>query len=206
MKLPFAALFTKRPPQLFIPAKQTIGGPATFLRNLKTYLDAAEYPYATKYKRGDSIFFPIRHKVSVLDKVKKHGGQIIQRLDGAYGEDEPMRRDRLANVYHNYADWVIYQSEWCKRVCDYQMGARQSSQYRIIPNGVNGNIFYPSDKTHSGNEPMEFVMSGRFKNTDILNLALIALDKFHNRGLDFRLHLMVQYDHKTAQNTPTENM
>ena len=173
----------KRPPLLFIPARQTVGGPATFLRNLKTYLDESGYPYATKYKRGDSIFFPIRHKTRVLDKVKKHGGKIIQRLDGAYGADEPMRRDRLANVYHNYADWVIYQTEWCKRVCDYQMGERQSPQYRIIPNGVNGDIFYPDDKTYSGNEPVEFVMSGRFKNTEMLDLALLALDKLSNQAL-----------------------
>ncbi len=50
MKYLFLNPFTKRPSQLFIPAKQTTGGPATFLRNLKTYLDAVEYPYATKYK------------------------------------------------------------------------------------------------------------------------------------------------------------
>ena len=190
----------QRNPLLFIPAKQTIGGPATFLRNMKTYLDAEKYPYTTKYKRGDSIFFPIRHDIKTLDKVKKHGGQIIQRLDGAYGDDEPMRRDRLANVYHNYADWVIYQSDWCKRVCDEQMGTRQSPQYRIIPNGVDGALFYPGDKTYSGDEPVEFVMSGRFKSTEMLNLALLALDKWSNGVLNFRLHVIDQYEHKTAPN------
>jgi len=191
-------LFAKRPPQLFIPARQTVGGPATFLHNLKTYLDAAEYPYTAKYRRGDSIFFPIRHRTKVLDRVKKHGGKVIQRLDGAYGDDQPVRRDRLANVYHHYADWVIYQSQWCKRVCDERMGERRSPQYRIIPNGVNGDVFYPGGKSRAGGEAVEFVVSGRFKDTRMLSLALTALDRLQGRGIRLRLHVIAQYAHKTA--------
>jgi len=118
MRIPFLA---NRAPRVFIPARQTVGGPATFLRNLKTYLDALDYAYSSAYRRGDSIFFPIRHKTTVLDKVKRHGGQIIQRLDGVYGDDQPARRARLARVYHDYADWVVYQTEWCKRACEAQL-------------------------------------------------------------------------------------
>ena len=190
--------FKKRPPRMFIPAKQSVGGPATFLRNLTTYLDAAGYPYASQYRRGDSIFFPIRHKTAVLDKVKKHGGQVVQRLDGVYGDDEPARRDRLARVYHDYADWVVYQSAWCKRVCDYQMGVRDSAQYRIIPNGVDGEVFYPGDNEYTGNQPVEFVVSGRFKRTDMLDIALAALDELQDKGIDLRLHIIAQYEHQTA--------
>lgn len=190
-------LFPKRP-RIFIPGKQTVGGPATFLRNLTTYLDAAEYPYSKTYRRGDSIFFPIRHKTAVLDKVKKHGGQIIQRLDGAYGDDQPARRDRLAHVYHNYADWVVYQTDWCRRVCEAQLGARQSTQYRIIPNGVDGEVFEPSDNDYTGNEPVQFIVTGRFKRTDMLNITLAALDELQRNGVDFRLHIVAQYEHQTA--------
>lgn len=191
-------LFQKRPPCVFIPAKQRVGGPATFLRNLTTYLDAVDYPYSKTYRRGDSIFFPIRHKTSVLGKVKKHGGQIIQRLDGAYGADEPVRHNRLAHVYHNYADWVVYQTEWCKRVCETHLGERQSTQYRIIPNGVDGNVFYPSDVEWDGDGPVEFVVSGRFKHTGMLNIALAALDELQDKGIDLRLHIIAQHQHRTA--------
>jgi len=191
-------LFQKRLPCVFIPAKQTVGGPATFLRNLLTYLDAVDYPYSKTYRRGDSIFFPIRHKTTVLDKVKKHGGQIIQRLDGVYGDDQPARRDRLARVYHDYADWVIYQTDWCKRVCEYQLGVRDSTQARIIPNGVDGDVFYPGDNDYTGEQPVEFVVTGRFKRVEMLNITLAALDELQRGGVDFRLHIVAQYQHQTA--------
>lgn len=198
----FSIPFSGRTPRMFIPSHKKNGGPATFMRNMKTYLDAVGYPYTEKYKRGDHIFFMVRYDIKTLDKVKKHGGRIVQRLDGVYVpdgsvSDYEMRNRRVAHVYHNYADQVVFQSDWCKRLCDAMIGERQSSEYRIIHNGVNADIFHPGDKSFSGNEPVDFVASGRFKNTRMLNLMLEALDLLQDK-MDFRLHLIDQFPHKNV--------
>ena len=190
----------KRNAQIFIPAKQKSGGPGTFLRNLKSYLDAVNYPYTPKYKRGDSIFFPIRCDLKTLNKVKKHGGQVVQRLDGVYldnyHDNYKMRNQRIAHIYHDYADWVVFQSNWCRRECEFMLGERQSPQHRTIYNGVNNHIFYPSQNTFTGNEPVDFVTSGRFKGAhlEMLNLLLAALDLLQNK-IEFRLHVIDQMQH-----------
>ena len=188
-------LLAKRNPQMFIPQNNKKGGPGTFMRNMQTYLNAVNYPYTRHYKRGDNIFFMIRYDIKMLEKVKKHGGRVVQRLDGVYLDsdagDYKTRNQRIANLYHNYADWVILQSDYCKRLCDAVIGERKSSQYRIIRNGVNTDIFYPGRKIFTGFEPIEFVSSGRFRNPTMFNLMLNALDSLQFK-LDFRLHVIDQ--------------
>jgi len=72
---------------IFIPFgsyENTTGGPSTFMYNLNNYLDKENIRYHTKYKKGDSIFFPITYSYDVLKEVKKNSGKIVQRLDGIY--------------------------------------------------------------------------------------------------------------------------
>jgi len=74
----------KRLNPIYIPFEhyQSLGGPATFMRNLQQYLDQHNYSYLFSSENAKVVFFPTSLSLSVLDKIKQQGGAIIQRLDG----------------------------------------------------------------------------------------------------------------------------
>ncbi len=180
---------------IFIPfdKHKSIGGPATFLRNLKVYLDGVGYPYREHYKKGDSIFFPISYDLRMLRKVKKYHGRIIQRLDGVYypsyhGGGYKSRNEKLGAIYHDYADWIVFQSDYCRLQCLDMLGERKSPTYKIIHNGVDQAIFFPCQGPLSGNDSIEFITTGNFRSSFMLESILNALDLLKNK-FSFRLHI-----------------
>lgn len=170
---------------VFIPFKDydCVGGPSTFMRNLKEYFDRSGYVYKDDYRDVSGIFFPIAYDNRVLDKIKTTGGKVIQRLDGIYyptkhGEEYRKLNAPIENIYNNYTDHFIFQSEYSKRQCFAMFGSVPEDRYTVIHNGVDTDIFFPAsgDSFNSIEGKVKFITTGNFRNADMLEPVINALD------------------------------
>jgi len=183
-------------PSVFIPFDQhtSVGGPATFLKNLKTYFDRVGFQYASDISKASVILFPISYDLRKLKKFKKRGGRICQRLDGIYypekqGDDYIRRNQKIQTIYSELADHIVFQSEYSRAQCFDMFGPIPESAYSIITNGVNTEVFYPDvDRTFDRTD-VHFCTTGNFRNADMLVPVIQALDSIRN-DIDFVLHIV----------------
>jgi glycosyltransferase involved in cell wall biosynthesis len=179
--------------KIFIPFadSKTIGGPTTFMANLKNYLDSVNFPYAKKPWLAKGIFFPVLYRLSVIRLVKLFGGKVIQRLDGVYYPSqhgagfEIMNKD-IEKIYKHYADFVIFQSEYSKKQCFAMMGEKKETEFTIIHNGTDKKIFFSSDSAGSIGGKVRFVMTGSFRKKAMIEPVVLALDALKEK-FDFEL-------------------
>lgn len=177
---------TKKPHALYLPFEhyQSLGGPSTFMKNLQRYLDRHRYSYLSSLKNARVVFFPTSFSLPKVDKIKRQGGHIIQRLDGIYypskhGEEyHKLNRDAM-KIYQDYADMVIFQSRYSQAQCFAMFGEREECQ--IILNGVDKSLFYPArEKHHHIQGKIRLVTTGRFRNIDMIEPVVKALDMLKN--------------------------
>lgn len=181
--------------KVFIPFNlfNNIGGPATFMGNLKAELDNKGFKYQSKPLFAKSIFFPISVSLKHIKIVKLFGGKIIQRLDGVYypeknGQQYAQKNNSMQNIYQNYADYVIFQSQYSKNAVFQMFGEKPEGSYSIIFNGVNTDIFKPVDSKKIHNK-ISFITTGSFRGGDMLDPILYALDKLYetNKSIEFKI-------------------
>src|SRR5690606_13576205 len=100
-----------------------------FMNNLKNYLDSRKFTYIHRPHQAKAIFFPVSFDLTVINKIKKHQGKVIQRLDGIYypskHPDSYIEKNRdIKEIYLNYADFIVFQSEYSKKQCFSMFGAK----------------------------------------------------------------------------------
>jgi len=182
---------------LFIPFSKfnKIGGPSTFMRNLKYYLDRQGYKYSKHLHKTRGIFFPIQYDLKILEHYKRMGGVIIQRLDGVYypskhGQAYLERNKIIKDIYLNLADYIVFQSIHSKDQCFEMFGEKRDSDYAIVYNGVNKSKFFPLiDSLQSSKTKFQIVTTGNFRNKDMLEPIILALDKLVNK-IEFELQII----------------
>ena len=179
--------------KFFIPFDnfKDIGGPATFMANLRQYLGLRQFHYTTKFWRVKNIFFPISYDLEILKKIKKRGGKIIQRLDGIYypskhGDKYSEMNAAIKDIYLNYANFVVFQSEYSKQQCFAMFGEKSPENYTIIVNGVDEKMFFPSETEWPAGEKLRLVTTGNFRNLDMIEPVIKALDLLVGQ-VDFEL-------------------
>src|SRR4030066_1415739 len=183
---------------IFIPFDENIGGiggPSTFMLNLKEHLLKIDYPFmddSRNYKNADSIFFPISFNSKILNFFKKNNLPIIQRLDGVYypskhGLKYIYLNREIKKDYLKYSDFVIFQSKFCRTECFTILGEIDKSKYRIIYNGTDKAVFYPADKKFDRSKII-FTATGSFRNRDMIEPVVLALDLLKKRyNIEFRV-------------------
>lgn len=179
----------------FIENTKAIGGPATFMNNLKEYLLKEGYPFMDdlkNYKNADSIFFPISFNSKVLDFFKRNNLPIIQRLDGVYypskhGLKYIYLNREIKKDYLKYSNFIIFQSEFCKTECFIMLGEIDKDKYRIIYNGADKNIFFPVNKNFNKSKII-FTATGSFRSKDMIEPIVLALDLLKEKyDIEFRV-------------------
>src|SRR4030042_4108848 len=171
---------------IFIPFDENIGGiggPSTFMLNLKEHLLKIDYPFmdnSRNYKNADSIFFPISFNSKILNFFKKNNLPIIQRLDGVYypskhGLKYIYLNREIKKDYLKYSDFVIFQSKFCRTECFAILGEIDKNKYRIIHNGADKIVFSPGKKQFSKNKII-FTATGSFRSRDMIEPIVLALD------------------------------
>lgn len=179
---------------LFIPFKSyinDIGGPSTFMINLKDFLISKSFKFQSNPGRintTNGIFFPITYDKFILSYFKKNNLPIIQRLDGIYypqkhGSKYINLNKDIKDIYLNYSTHVIFQSEYCKRQCFKMLGILPEDKYSIIYNGTNKKIFYPGEYEEklNRNDKIKLITTGNFRNLDMIEPIILALDNLVNK-------------------------
>jgi glycosyltransferase involved in cell wall biosynthesis len=156
------------------------------MQNLKSYLDKYGFPYSKLHKKAKSIFFPVSFDKDILRQIKDKNGAIIQRLDGVYypskhGEEYIEHNKDIKDIYLNYSSFIIFQSRYSKKQCFAMFGEKREDEYTTILNGVNKNIFYPAEKKRKVVEKVRFVTTGNFRNIDMIEPVVKALDTLKDR-------------------------
>lgn len=170
-----------------------IGGPSTFMRNLKKVLDKKNYSYCSGLNKAKGIFFPISFDIGILKRFKKKRYPIIQRLDGIYypekhGDKHIKLNKKIKEIYLNYADFVVFQSEYSRKQVFEMFGSKQ--QYTIIYNGADKSIFYPAaGQSAQKPEIIKFITTGNFRSPDMIVPIVKALDMLKN-SLEFKLSII----------------
>jgi len=173
--------------KLYIPFNkyEYLGGPATFMNNLRHYLKKSKYLFTENINQADSIFFPISYNLNTLDYFRDNNLPIIQRLDGIYypsqhGSDYININLPIKKIYLEYASYIVFQSNYSKSQCFAMFGNIPENKYSIIPNGVNKKIYYPSDSNNL-NKNIQFVCTGIFRKPAMLEPIIKALDKLKDK-------------------------
>lgn len=171
---------------IFIPFRQwveDVGGPSTFMRNLREDLLRKSYEFIENienYQKADKIFFPISFNKNILSYFKKNKHPIIQRLDGVYYPSKHGIKYLYFNKdikldYLKYSDFIVFQSKYSRLECFTMLGEIDKSKYTIIYNGTDKSIFFPVKKEFDENKII-FTTTGSFRNKDMIEPVVLALD------------------------------
>jgi glycosyltransferase involved in cell wall biosynthesis len=197
MKILKKIFFKKKP--LFIDYEyQYVGGPKSFMSNLKKYLESKNFFTTSNLDYANAIFFATRYDIDVVKEFSKQGKFILQRLDGVYskevhGDDYNKIPDYkfAKEIYQNYATHYIFQSEYSQKQCHYAYGEPTSSNVYKIINGCDTSIFYPAYRKHiiSNRRKIKFVTDGFVRNLSMIQPIVFALNTIA-KDFDLELHVI----------------
>lgn len=187
--------------KLFIPFSEHngVGGVDTFLKNLNSYLKQIDYPLAQKVTESSAIFFPITTAIENIQAVKTNKGKVIQRLDGIYypsqhGPEYEGMNSYIKEIYQNYSDFIVFQSEYSKSQCFNMFGEKPENEYTIIINSVNDSLFYPDtnklQQVSKKDKRLKFISTGNFRKLVMIEPIVKALDILKEQRYDFEYHII----------------
>jgi glycosyltransferase involved in cell wall biosynthesis len=118
------------------------GGPLVKVKRLREYFPEVQWGYNLVYLLSNTPYLP----GIALDILKRRGIPMVHNQNGVfyrawYAGDWAAQNRRMARSYHA-ADWVFYQSEFCRRAAEKFLGARTGGG-EILYNAVDTSRFQP---------------------------------------------------------------
>lgn len=153
-----------------------LGGPLVKVSRLKEFFPESKVDFNLVYLLSNSPYLtPLS-----LSRIKSQNIPIILNQNGVYskgwyGEGWEQKNRELIPAYHS-ADYIFWQSEFCKKSAELFLGSRSDSG-EVLFNAVNTNKFVPSTK--SENPEFTFLMTGKFVESAFYRLSG-AVQSFHN--------------------------
>jgi glycosyltransferase involved in cell wall biosynthesis len=165
-----------------------LGGPLVKISRLKEFFPESKVNFNVVYLLSNSPYLtPLS-----LNLIKSRNIPIILNQNGVYfkgwyGEGWEQKNKELIPAYHS-ADYIFWQSEFCKRSAELFLGSRSNSG-EVLFNAVNINRFMPKSK--SENEDFTFLMTGKFVESAFYRLSG-AVHSFHKlQKLEPNTHLRI---------------
>ncbi len=136
-----------------------IGGPLVKVKRLKQYFPEQKWRYGLVYLLSNTPYLP----AAALHVLKRQKIPIIHNQDGVfypawYSGDWQSQNSRMAKPYH-LADYVFWQSDFCRRSADRFLGERQGPG-EILYNAVDTVHFSPRNTQHE-RKPFTFLVTGK---------------------------------------------
>lgn len=163
------------------------GGPLVKVKRLREFFPEVWVRYNLVYLLSNAPYLP----ASALGILKQRKVPTVYNQNGVfykawYAGDWIAENLRMARAYQ-IADWVFYQSEFCKRAADRFLGAR-SGQGEVLYNAVDTRRFTPRTDTGSG-APFVFLATGKLDDHLYYRIDCIlgGLAMARRRGLDAQL-------------------
>lgn len=165
------------------------GGPLVKVKRLREYFPEVRWGYNLVYLLSNTPYLP----GMALELLKRRGVPIVHNQNGVFYKawfagDWAAQNRRMARSYHA-ADWVFYQSEFCRRAADKFLGTR-SGRGEILYNAVDTNRFRPCpDGTARNHAGFRFLVTGKIDRHLYYRLesTIAGLRIACDGGLDARL-------------------
>ena len=156
-----------------------VGGVSSFERNLYDYFLSKGEEVAELIEKTDVLFCSSFVNFGEAGYIKNRGGKIIQRLDGVAVNDVSLR-EKIEKTY-SYSDLKIFQSEYSWKLNVATFGEISSSDYLIIRNGANKNIFKPSTVEKRKTSKIIFGTTASFRKKEQIKVITDALDSLEGQ-------------------------
>lgn len=178
-----------------------IGGPLVKVKRLREYFPEVKYGYNLVYTLSNTPYLP----AWALAILKRRRIPIVQNQNGVFypgwfAGDWVAQNRKMGLAYHA-ADWVFYQSMFCKRAADRFLGERVGPS-EVLYNAIDTKHFSPvsvhdamrKDEAQRG---YEFLLTGKigYHLYYRLDSTLSGLKVARDAGLDARLHVAGWVDH-----------
>ena len=164
-----------------------IGGPLVKVKRLKQYFPERRWGYTLAYVLSNAPYLP----ASALRRLKRRHIPIVHNQNGVFypawfDGDFEAENARMAVPYH-LADYVFWQSAFCKRSADRFLGER-SGPGEILFNGIDTAHFRPAADRDPA-RPFTYLITGKLgSHLDYrLTGTIEALALVRRGGLDARL-------------------
>jgi glycosyltransferase involved in cell wall biosynthesis len=123
-----------------------VGGPLVKVARLREYFPEVRWGYNLVYVLSNAPYLP----AFALEQLNKRNVPIVHNQNGVfyagwYSGDWRAQNRTMAQPYHA-ADWVFYQSEFCRRAADHFLGARDKPG-EVLYNAVDTKRFTPAEPT-----------------------------------------------------------
>lgn len=166
-----------------------VGGPLVKVKRLREYFPEVRWGYNLVYLLSNAAYLP----EYALDLLKRRGIPIVHNQNGVfykawYAGDWAAQNRRMALSYHA-ADWVFYQSEFCRRAADRFLGSR-AGRGEILYNAVDTARYAPAQDS-AARDGYRFLITGKIGNHLFYRLesSIAGLRMARDGGLDARLQV-----------------
>jgi glycosyltransferase involved in cell wall biosynthesis len=164
-----------------------IGGPLVKVRRLSAHFPDTRFGFSAAYLLSNAPYLP----GWALALLKLRGVPIVYNQNGLFYPawfegDWRAENARMAIGYHA-ADWVFYQSDFCRRSSDRFLGPRRGGG-EVLYNAVDTSIYTPLEQAEP-REGFTFLLTGKIGDHLAYRLtnAIGGLHHARTAGLDARL-------------------
>lgn len=164
------------------------GGPQVKVKLLQDAFPPHWLGFDILYLASGALYLPTR----MIRRLKSKGIKIVLNQNGVfypawYPKDWQVENARMARAM-DLADYVFYQSEFCKKSADKFLGTSAKS-FEVLYNAVDTNVFVPS-REHISRNNFRFLVTGHIGHSTYYRLinALDALVVARKRGLAVELY------------------
>jgi glycosyltransferase involved in cell wall biosynthesis len=165
------------------------GGTLVKVRLLQSRFPEHWFGFSLLYVLSNGIYVP----QVVLDRVRAAGVPVVLNQNGVfypgwYPLGWERKNARMAKV-HAAADYVFYQSEFCRHCAERFLG-RRVGRFEILYNAVDTRHFTPG-ATATEKRPFTFLVTGKFVASTAYRLSssIVGLAAARAAGLDVLLHI-----------------
>lgn len=164
-----------------------VGGPLVKVKRLSEHFPNHRLGYSLVYLLSNAPYMP----KAALRLLKSRGIPIVLNQNGVfypgwYAGDWRTPNRVMAEAFHA-ADWVFYQSEFCRRAAEKFLGSRHGPG-EILYNAVDTSHFRPLPRT-AAPRPFTFLITGKIGDHLAYRLesTIAGLAKARGQGLEARL-------------------
>lgn len=166
-----------------------VGGPLVKVTRLREYFPEARWGYNLVYLLSNAPYLP----GFALQLLQRRGVPIVHNQNGVfyagwYSGDWRAQNRTMARSYHA-ADWVFYQSDFCRRAADRFLGARDKPG-EVLYNAVDTRRFTPVEPgERRPGKAFQFLVTGKIGNHLYYRLesTIAGLSLARAAGLDAHL-------------------
>lgn len=165
-----------------------VGGPLVKVKRLNQYFPEVRFGFNLAYLLSNTPYLP----GWALRLLKARGTAIVSNQNGVfykawYDGDWQAQNNRMSLAYHA-ADWVFYQSEFCRRAAERFLGER-SGPGEVLYNAIDTTRFVPRESAAEGRRQYTFLVTGKIGNHLAYRLenTISGLHLARKQGLDARL-------------------